>query len=102
MAFGRRATAPALAAGLVLALAGSADAKSFDLRFDRATARPGQAVTARGSFRVWPGLSRVLPGIVVYLIPTRLGHADYNTGWAVLPPPGSRGTYRLGRMSERN
>jgi hypothetical protein len=97
----RRAAHGLAAAVLALMLAGSADAKSFDLRFDRATARPSEVVTARGSFRVWPGLSRLLPNVVVYLIPTRLGHADYNTGWAVLPPPGSRGTYRLGRMGER-
>lgn len=103
MASGRRTAVPALAAVLVvLALAGSADAKSLDVNFDRATARPGQVVTARGSFRVWPGLSRELPGIVMYLIPTRLGHADYNTGWSVLPAPGSRGTFRIGTMTERN
>jgi hypothetical protein len=90
-----------LAAALALGLAASAEAKSFDLTFDRASARPGQIVTARGSFRVWPALSRELPGVVVYLIPTRLGHADYNTGWSALPPPGSRGTYLLGRMRER-
>ncbi|HEV7566429.1 MAG TPA: hypothetical protein VGO31_10760 [Microbacteriaceae bacterium] len=99
----RRATARVFAAAvLVLAVAGPADAKSFEVSFDRATARPGQVVTARGTFQVWPGLSHVLPSVVVYLIPTRLGHANYNTGWSVLPPPGSRGTYRLGRMSERN
>jgi hypothetical protein len=103
MPSGRRTTAPALAAVLVvLALAGSVDAKSLELNFDRATARAGQVVIARGSFRIWPALSRELPGIVVYLIPTRLGHADYNTGWSVLPAPGSRGTYRIGTMSERN
>jgi hypothetical protein len=45
---------------------------------------------------VYPALARVLPSVVVYLIPTRLGHADYNMGWSVLPPPGSRHTYRLG------
>jgi len=45
MASGRRATASTLGAALlVLALAGSADAKSLDLNFDRATARPGRWV----------------------------------------------------------
>ena len=90
-----------MAAALALGLGAPAQAKSFDLTFDRASARPGQVVTARGSFLVWPGLSRALPGIVVYLIPTRLGHADYNTGWSALPPPGSRGTHLLGRMREQ-
>jgi hypothetical protein len=87
---------------LALGLAPSADAKSFDLTFDRASARPGQVVTARSSFRVWPALARELPGVVVYLIPTRLGHADYNTGWSALPPPGSRGTHLLGKLRERD
>jgi hypothetical protein len=91
-----------VAAVLALALAASADAKSFDLIFAKTTARPGDIVTASSSFRVWPGLARVVPSVVVYLIPTRLGHADYNTGWSVLPPPGSRGTYRLGRMGQRS
>jgi hypothetical protein len=43
-----------------------------------------------------------MPGVVVYLVPTRLGHADYNTGWSVLPPPGSKHTYRIGAMTEHN
>lgn len=88
-------------AALVLTLAVSANAKSFELNFDRATATPGTMITARSSFLVYPALARVLPSVVVYLIPTRLGHADYNTGWAVLPPPGSRRTYKLGTMTEQ-
>jgi hypothetical protein len=90
---------PIALAALALVIAPAADAK-FALVFHEATATPGEAVTATG-VTVWPGVTRYLSGVVVYLVPTRLGHADYNTGWAVLPPPGSRHTYRLGKMSER-
>ena len=98
-----RLLATALILGtLVFGVADSAAAKSLDVTFARTTARTGDTVTARGSFRVWPALAAQLPSIVVYLIPTRLGHADYNTGVSVLPPPGSRRTYRLGAMSVRD
>jgi hypothetical protein len=102
MTAGRRLIALGLVAALALTLAASAAAKSFDLNFDRASGRPGTAVTARSNFLVYPALARVLPSVVVYLIPTRLGHADYNMGWSVLPPPGSRHTYRLGTMTQKN
>ena len=87
--------------GLALVLAPAADAGPFALAFHQATAKPGETVTATGVI-VWPGAARYTPDVIAYLIPTHLGHADYNTGWSVLPAPGARGTYRIGRMSVRN
>ena len=96
-----RAGLALVATSLVLALASVASAGPFALGFRQATAKPGQTVVAVGVI-VWPNANQYTASVVAYLIPTHLGHADYNTGWSVLPAPGARGTYRLGHMSVRN
>jgi hypothetical protein len=90
-----------VAAGLFLVVVPAATAGPFAVSFQRAAARPGQSVVATGVI-VWPDAYQYTPSVIAYLIPTRLGHADYNTGLSVLPKPGSHGTYRLGPVGVRN
>jgi hypothetical protein len=73
-------------------LATGYSAAALSLRFDRATARPGEFVTAsQPGFRV--------TGVIVYLVPTRLPgvKADPAGGYLLRTPP-ARNALELGEL----